>query len=93
MTNKNIIRLLNVIAVIAATTGGASAIPNLDIPKQVLAAGLFVAMLCKAIAAELTQVRGESDEVQGIALPTTTTFIAPTIKESTTIPSITSTKV
>lgn len=66
MTNASIIRLLNIVAVIGATVGGASTIPNLNMPPAVLAIGLFVAMLSKAVAAELVQVKGQSDEVQGI---------------------------
>ncbi len=66
MNNANIIRVLNVIAVIAATVGGASTVPDLNLPKVVLAYGLFIAMVCKAVAAELMQVKGQSDESQGI---------------------------
>lgn len=66
MTNQQIIRILNIIAVIAGTTGGAATIPNLNMPPSVLAIGLFIAMVCKAVAAELVQVKGESDESQGI---------------------------
>ena len=67
MSNTAVIRILNIVAVIAATVGGASTVPDLNLPKSVLAYGLFVAMLAKAVSAELVQVKGVSDEQQGIS--------------------------
>jgi hypothetical protein len=67
MSNATIIRLLNVVAVIAGTVGGASTVPDLNLPKPVLAYGLFIALVAKAVAAELVQVKGQSDEDQQIS--------------------------
>ena len=49
------------------TVGGASAIPGLGLPPVALAWGLFIAGIAKAVASELVQPKGASDEVQGIA--------------------------
>ena len=67
MNNANIIRILNVVAVVAATFGScAVAVPSLHWPPALLAIGIFVAMFCKSLAIELVQVKGQSDESQGI---------------------------
>lgn len=65
MSNAAIIRILNIVAVVAGTVGGASTVPDLNLPKPVLAYGLFIALVAKAVAAELVQVKGVSDEAYG----------------------------
>jgi hypothetical protein len=67
MTNKTLITILHIIAAVGAVVGGASSIPGLGLPPQVLAYGLLIAAVATAIAGQLVQVKGESDETQGIA--------------------------
>jgi hypothetical protein len=66
MSTKTLSRILNIIAAIGLTVGGASAIPGSNLPPVVLFYGLLLASIAKAVASELTQIKGESDETQGI---------------------------
>ena len=66
MQNKQIKLALDIIGAIGLTIGGATAIPGVGLPPQVLAWGLLVAAICKAVSSQLSQVKGQSDEVQGI---------------------------
>jgi hypothetical protein len=66
MTNAKSIQVLHVASAIGMTLGGASTIPGLSLPPHVLAYGLLIAAICQAIAGNLVQVKGESDEAQGI---------------------------
>lgn len=66
MQNKSIKLTLDILAAIGLTVGGATSIPGLGLPPQVLAWGLLVAAVCKAVSSQLSQVKGDSDEVQGI---------------------------
>lgn len=67
MTNSQIKLALDVTGAVGLTVGGATAIPGLGLPPQVLAWGLLIAAVCKAVSSQLSQVKGNSDEVQGIA--------------------------
>ena len=66
MTNAKLIQILHIVSAIGMTLGGASTIPGLSLPPQVLAYGLLIAAICQAIAGNLVQVKGVSDEAQGI---------------------------
>jgi len=66
MKNSQIKLALDVVGAIGLTIGGATAIPGLGLPPQVLAWGLLVAAICKAVSSQLSQVKGSSDEAQGI---------------------------
>ena len=67
MTNRQIKTTLDIIMAVSMTIGGASSIPGLGLPPQVLAWGLLIAAVCKAVSGQLSQVTGESDETQNIA--------------------------
>jgi hypothetical protein len=90
MNNQTIIRILNIVAVVAGTVGGASTVPGLNLPAPILAYGLFVALVCKAVAAELVQVKGQSDEAQGIT-PQQTSAVAAIHQAANTPPAASST--
>lgn len=66
MTNSQIKLALDIIGAVGLTVGGATAIPGLGLPPQVLAWGLLIAAVCKAVSSQLSQVKGNSDEAQGI---------------------------
>ena len=68
MTNSGIVRLLNIVTPpVGLTIGGASAIPGSNLPPIVLFYGLLIAAIAKSVAGELVQIKGQSDEAQGIA--------------------------
>ena len=66
MQNKQIKLALDIVGAIGLTIGGATAIPGIGLPPQVLAWGLLIAAICKAVSSQFSQVKGDSDEAQGI---------------------------
>ena len=66
-SNQNWVRGLNIAAAVGLTVGGASVLPYCNLPKSVLFYGLLLASICKTVAGELVQIKGVSDEAQGIA--------------------------
>lgn len=67
MTTAKANLALNIIASIGLAVGGASTIPGFNLPSQVLFWGLLIAGIAKAVSSQLVQVKGESDEAQGIS--------------------------
>lgn len=57
---------LDCIAVACMALGGASTIPGTGLPPQFLAWGLIIGSVAKAVSSQLSQVKGNSDETQGI---------------------------
>jgi hypothetical protein len=66
MTKTNIKLTLDCLAAVSFALGGASTIPGSGIPPQALAWGLIIGAMAKAASSQLSQVKGESDEKQGI---------------------------
>jgi hypothetical protein len=68
MSNATIIRILGTIATVCGTfVTAALACPSLKFPPVLIAGAGFLSFFCLQLAKEFVQVKGVSDEAQGIS--------------------------